>query len=109
MNHQPEDPETRLCSPDEARDSVQRFVALHFEKTDHEHARFTIPVDFYRDDDVLLMKFIDHAEDIRTRIVAAEALLRECRDPVAYAASNAPELQSLVDELDAALAEGGKR
>ena len=50
-------------TPDQARDSVLRFVSSHFRhKRLGEQARFSIPVDMNRDDDMLLMQFIDQVE-----------------------------------------------
>lgn len=53
-----------LPTPSEAHDILCRFVASHFEKTDREHARFSIPANPERDDDIRMARFIDQAERI---------------------------------------------
>ena len=65
----------RKINADEARECLSRFVASHF-RDGREHARFTIPADVNRDDDLLLGRFID---DSAHALAATSALLREAR------------------------------
>lgn len=54
------------CGPvshDEAREILNRFVSSHFRKTDEEHARFSIPADFRRDDDLRMIAYIDQQRE----------------------------------------------
>jgi len=46
----------------EARESLSRFIASHFRDTVRPHARFTIPTECRRDDDMLMSAFICQAE-----------------------------------------------
>jgi hypothetical protein len=47
---------------EEAREIAKRYNASHFRHRDIEQARYTIPVDFRRDDDVRLSAFISQVE-----------------------------------------------
>jgi hypothetical protein len=59
----------------EAHESLCRFVASHF-RDGRERARFTIPTDLSRDDDVRLSAFICRAAADRDRIAATVAWAR---------------------------------
>jgi len=48
----------RVVTHDEANEILSRFIASHFRKDDAPRARFSIPVDESRDDDVLLDRYI---------------------------------------------------
>jgi len=61
---------------EEAREILQRFNASHFRLSDREHARYSIPADHRRDDDLRLAAFIDRAE----RIEAAAQCIRHWHD-----------------------------
>lgn len=77
-------------TPKEAHEALCRFVASHFRKIE-EHARFSIPVNLDRDDDVRLSQFIDQYEtmakesdELKHRAEAAENELRtiiKAREP----------------------------
>lgn len=58
---------------DEARESLSRFVASHFDKSDKQHARFSIPVNPNRDDDMILSAFIAQAALDRAKVERVEA------------------------------------
>jgi len=53
---------TGEVTPKEAHECLVRFCNSHFDKSDKEHARCTIPADPQRDDDLRLSAFIDQAE-----------------------------------------------
>jgi len=61
---------------EEARNSLSRFIASHFHKSDRHYARFTIPVDEQRDDDRILSRFITEAA--RYRIALEEIAGHGC-------------------------------
>lgn len=49
-------------SVEEAKEILVRFNASHFNLPDQEHARYTIPADPRRDDDIRLGRFIAQYE-----------------------------------------------
>lgn len=55
-------------TPDEAREILSRFNASHFNRTDHEHARYRIPADPAHDDDLRLSAFIEHDRGLRAQV-----------------------------------------
>lgn len=62
---QPDDVEFRAgtVTPAEAREILVRFNASHWQHKDiGEHARYSIPADPRRDDDIRMGVFIDQAE-----------------------------------------------
>jgi hypothetical protein len=50
-----------VVTPDRARESLTRLVNSHFRNRD-EHARFSVPANPQRDDDLLLESFIARSE-----------------------------------------------
>lgn len=59
----------------EAYAIMARFNASHFNLPcgTHEHARYSIPADFKRDDDLLMMAFIRWAESLQSALEACRA------------------------------------
>lgn len=53
-------------APQQAHESLSRFINSHFrnQRAEHERARITIPADLRRDDDLLLSRFIDEAAEL---------------------------------------------
>jgi flagellar biosynthesis/type III secretory pathway chaperone len=60
---------------DEARAILSRFIASHFRKPDHEHARFSIPAREDRDDDLSLSRYITETAALRERVKTLEGKL----------------------------------
>jgi hypothetical protein len=65
---------------DEARQALSRFNASHFRLTDREHARYSIPADPRRDDDIRLCCYIEQQRDIQAQLAEAIAMLRDIRE-----------------------------
>lgn len=63
---------TRPISHTEARDAVQRLVNSHFNNPEPcEHGRFSIPANVERDDDLVLMAYIQQQEEKQSAARAA--------------------------------------
>ncbi len=60
-------------TPKEAKEILSRFNASHWRQPDKERARYTIPADGRRDDDIRMGAFIEHVEAL---VKAAEELLK---------------------------------
>ena len=65
-------PNTRKIDAKEARECLSRFVASHF-RDGRETARFSIPANVNRDDDLLLGQFIDDAAATAHALAASRA------------------------------------
>lgn len=69
----------KIPTPAEARQILGRFINSHFRnRTDGETARFSIPVRLDRDDDILMDRFIDWAEQAQTQIQELLDLIDRC-------------------------------
>jgi len=69
-----------LTTAEEAREILSRFNASHFRMRNREHARYSIPADHRRDDDLRMSAFIDRAE----RVEAENAALLEIIESAAW-------------------------
>jgi hypothetical protein len=63
----------------EARESLSRFIASHFRNAG-PHARFSIPTDCRRDDDMLMSAFICQAERAFQEVERLKLLVNTARD-----------------------------
>ena len=76
MQSEPVRLETGPITHAEARQMVARFNASHW-NDGREKARYTIPADPRRDDDIRLHAYIDQMEALTARATAAESRVRE--------------------------------
>jgi len=99
----------RVLTAKEAHEALGRFINSHFRnwnvRDEKEHARFSIPTDVNRDDDVLLSAFIDAAADDRERLEALMPLFEEARDALPAITEISARLRGvrldLADRMDA--------
>ncbi len=106
-------------SVEPARESLSRFVASHFSKADREHARFSIPADRNRDDDLRMEAFIAQVPILIAEVERLRALtqtphrhvdgspwyplsIREAAEPLL--AHDPDNTQKLLDFIDAGYA-----
>lgn len=87
-------------TPEEAREILGRFNASHFDNAT-EHARYSIPCDPKRDDDVRLGAFIEQAATARARLAEVEAE-RDARENTIRVGRQ--QLAEIRDERDTAIA-----
>ncbi len=80
-----------VVTPDEARKALERFIASHFRNQVGlgELARFSIPADPNRDDDLILSRFIEQASRYR------DALELIATDTDGLACSDLPHCQGI--------------
>lgn len=64
----------------EAREIVDRFIASHWNKRDQERARFTIPADPRRDDDIRMIAFIARAEALEAEAAQVRQAMADFAD-----------------------------
>lgn len=68
----------RLAGPvsvKEAHEILSRFIASHFRKTNRERARFTIPANSKRDDDIRMSAFIEQHAAAEARVLKLETAI----------------------------------
>lgn len=70
-------PEPSAPSPEEAHEIMRRFNASHFNLTTQERARYSIPADPRRDDDLRMAAFINSVAALRAVTTAQLAELAE--------------------------------
>lgn len=56
---------TNEVTVEQARDALSRFIHSHFRETGKDCARFSIPANRERDDDMILSRFIDQYDALR--------------------------------------------
>ena len=87
------DLETGPVTAEEAHEILGRFIASHFrEKKIGEQARFSIPVNPMRDDDVRMSAFIDQSQ---ARITELEAEVEKLKSPEVVLDSAQKMLESM--------------
>ena len=64
---------------EEAFAILLRFNASHFRKTDSEHARYSIPANPQRDDDLRMHAFIKQSERLRAEVARLSKELEEAQ------------------------------
>jgi DNA repair exonuclease SbcCD ATPase subunit len=92
-------PETAPVTDEEARQILIRFNASHFNNLG-EHARYSIPADPRRDDDLRLAAYIDQTERMRQRDAAHAERIRELEAANRGESSRADELRRMCLELE---------
>jgi ribosomal protein S2 len=75
----------RTISHVEAKEIARRFIGGHFSNTDADgrriHPRITIPANTERDDDILLVSYIEQQRKENERLRTALRAVRACTDP----------------------------
>jgi hypothetical protein len=90
-------------SHEEVRQILSRFNASHFRLTDREHARYSIPADPKRDDDIRLGAYINQQKTIAAQLDEAVDRLWESLAPLQGSAPMlAQEIRSFLDRIDKA-------
>jgi len=79
--------ETGDVSFTEALEALSRFNASHFDAKDHEHARYSIPADRRRDDDIRLTAFIGKAVRIESESAELREAVKTLREAIVYVAT----------------------
>lgn len=69
-------------SPEEANEIITRFCHSHFRKD--EKARFSIPIDFKRDDDVRLGAFVMQYKELQSSLEASKKREEELREALKW-------------------------
>ena len=93
---------TGTVTVSEARAALSRFNASHFRATDHEHARYSIPADPLRDDDIRLGAFIRQSEQLAIDNEALHVEVATCHIELAAYRATRCEMDRLTRERDTA-------